>query len=216
MTLAGWKEGTVMQKLTTLIVGLAMLTACASQRPLSTSEQAALTGAALGAGTGALIGNASGKGGSGAAIGAGLGLLTGALIGSAIENERGERGTPPPAAGSSHPPPTGEPADPQGGVPTPTTGTIDPTEGKFVNGTRWRLEVLVDADPQAPQGTSPIVLLPQESREHNLDLGPHRVIATAFVETQFGARTVGRYDRTVQVDPRGSGWALHFGETSFR
>lgn len=205
-----------MQKLTTLIAGLALLTACASQRPLSTSQQGALAGAALGAGTGAIIGNASGHAGSGAVIGAGLGMLTGALVGSAIENQRGEPGTVPPAPGLPQPAPTNQPVEPPNEVPGATTGTIDPTEGKFVNGTRWQLEVLVDADPQAPQGTSPIVLRPQESRNYNLDLGPHRVIATASVETQFGTRTVGKYDRTVQVDPRGSGWTLYFSETSFR
>ncbi|MEE9523017.1 MAG: glycine zipper domain-containing protein [candidate division NC10 bacterium] len=203
-----------MRKLTTLIVALALLSACASQRPLTPREQGALAGVALGAGTGALIGKASGSSGTGAAIGAGLGMLTGALIGEAIENRRGEIGTPSP--GSPQPGAASQPGHWQNGVTTPTSATVDPTGGQLVNGTRWRVEVFVDADPQGLQATSPIVLHPQESRQHNLDLGPHRVIATASVDTQFGTRTIGRYDRTIQVDPRGSGWTLRFTEASFR
>jgi hypothetical protein len=42
------------------------------------------------------------------------------------------------------------------------------------------------------------------------------VVAKALVDTQFGTRTVGRYDRTIQVDPRGSGWTLRFTEADFR
>ncbi len=206
-----------MRKFTTLIAVVALLSACASQRPLSTREQGALTGAALGAGTGALIGNASGgSAGTGAAIGAGLGLLTGALIGGAIENQRGETPYPPPAGGSPQPGAARPPVQQPGGVTSPTTVPVDPTGGQFVNGTRWRVEVFVDADPIALQSATPIVLSPQESRQYNLDLGPHRVIAHAMVDTQFGTRTVGRYDRTIQVDPRGSGWTLQFTETSFR
>lgn len=205
-----------MRKLTTLIAVLALLGACAGQRPLSPREQGALTGAALGAGTGALIGNASGgNAGTAAAIGAGLGLLTGAMIGGAMENQRGETPHPPPTAESPSPEAASPPIEQHGGIASPTT-TIDPTGGQFLNGTRWRLEVFVDADPQALREASPIVLQPQESRQYNLDLGPHRVIAHAMVETQFGTRTVGRYDRTIQVDPRGSGWTLQFTETSFR
>lgn len=201
-----------MRKFIAFIAAVTLLSACASQRPLSTREQGAVTGAALGAGTGAIIGSATGKAGTGAAIGAGLGLLTGAVVGGAIENQRGETAYPPAAPPGGSAPTT----QPQTGYPTPTTVTADPTAGQFVNATRWRLEVIVDADPQALQSTSSLQLNPQESRQHSLDLGPHRVIATAMVDTQFGPRTVGRYDRTIQVDPRGSGWTLRFTEDSFR
>ena len=203
-----------MRRLTVVIATVALLSACA-QRPLTTQEKGAVTGAALGAGTGAIIGGATGSAGAGAAIGAGLGLLTGALIGGAIENERGEAAPMPPArpVASTPPPP---PTPPQAGYPTATGPTIDPTSGQFLNSTRWRLEVFVDTDPQVtPSGTT-ILLNPQESRQYSLDLGPHRVAARALVDTQFGTRTVGRYDRTIQVDPRGSGWTLRFTEADFR
>jgi hypothetical protein len=93
---------------------------------------------------------------------------------------------------------------------------MDPTSGQFLNSTRWRLEVFVDTDPQVTPSGTPILLNPQESRQYSLDLGPHRVTARALVDTQFGPRTVGRYDRTIQVDPRGSGWTLRFTESDFR
>lgn len=198
-----------MRRLTVVIATVALLSACA-QRPLTTQEKGAVTGAALGAGTGAIIGGATGgSAGTGAAIGAGLGLLTGAIIGGAIENERGEAAPMPPARPASTP-------APPAGSPTATASTMDPTSGQFLNSTRWRLEVFVDTDPQAtPSGTA-ILLNPQESRQYSLDLGPHRVVARALVDTQFGPRTVGRYDRTIQVDPRGSGWTLRFTEADFR
>ena len=197
-----------MRRLTIVVAAFALLSACA-QRPLTTQEQGAVTGAALGAGTGALIGSATGKAGTGAAIGAGVGLLTGALIGGAMENERAAAAYPPPAA-------TAPPSQPYAGVPTGTAATVDPTAGQLLNSTRWRLEVYVDADPQAVQGATTILLNPQEARPHYLDLGPHRVVARAIVDTQFGTRTVGQYDRTIQVDPRGRGWTLRFTEADFR
>lgn len=205
----------------------ALLSACA-QRPLSMREQGALTGAALGAGTGALIGSATGKTGTGAAIGAGVGLLTGAIVGGAIEANRGE--PPYAAAVPAQPQPTamGQPTH-QAGYPSPyqtsypspyqtanVPSTPDPTIGQFVNGTRWRIEVFVDGNPEALESSSAILLNPQEARQHNLDLGPHRVIARAYADTQFGTRMVGKYDRTIQVDPRGTGWTLRFGEGDFR
>jgi len=198
-----------MRRLTVVIAAVALLSACA-QRPLTTQEKGAVTGAALGAGTGAIIGSATGSAGTGAAIGAGLGLLTGALIGGAIENERAAAAYPPPAAATTPPP------QPYAGVPTGTAATVDPTAGQLLNSTRWRLEVYVDADPQALQGATTILLNPQEARPSYLDLGPHRVVARAIVDTQFGTRTVGQYDRTIQVDPRGSGWTLRFTEADFR
>jgi tetratricopeptide (TPR) repeat protein len=92
---------------------------------------------------------------------------------------------------------------------------LGPTTGQFVNGTRWRVEVFVDADPQAFQSTPGIVLNPQETRQHSLDFAPHRVIAWAYVDTQFGTRTVGWYDRTLLVDPYATKWTLQFSEADF-
>ena len=207
-----------MRRWLTFIAIPVLLSACA-QRPLSIREQGALTGAALGAGTGALIGSATGKAGTGAAIGAGVGLLTGAIVGGAIEANRGE--TPYTGAVPPQPQPTaaGQPSH-QAGYPSPyqagPSPSADPTVGQFMNGTRWRVEVFVDGNPEALESSSAILLNPQEARQHNLDLGPHRVIARAYVETQFGTRMVGKYDRTIQVDPRGNGWTLRFGENDFR
>lgn len=52
------------------------------------AEDGAVLGAALGAGTGAIIGNQSGHAGEGALIGAGIGALTGAIIGDAVGDSR--------------------------------------------------------------------------------------------------------------------------------
>jgi hypothetical protein len=52
---------------------------------LSHTENGALAGGAIGAGTGALIGNATGHTAGGALIGAGVGSLTGALIGNSAD-----------------------------------------------------------------------------------------------------------------------------------
>ena len=69
--------------------------------------QGALVGGLLGAGTGAIIGEQSGKAGAGTAIGAGLGALGGALVGQALDQQDKKiqqqqyppaTGTPPSAA----------------------------------------------------------------------------------------------------------------------
>lgn len=67
-----------------LVVGL--LAGCES---MNHAEKGALGGGAIGAGTGALIGNAVGHTGAGAVIGAAVGALSGTLIGDSIdESER--------------------------------------------------------------------------------------------------------------------------------
>ena len=50
----------------------------------------ALTGGALGAGTGAIIGSQSGHAGEGALIGGALGALTGGIIGNAMDQQQRE------------------------------------------------------------------------------------------------------------------------------
>lgn len=65
-----------------------------------------MSGALVGAGAGAIIGNQSdGKSGEGALIGAGLGALTGALIGDRVDENRSRRVYGPPASTSTAPPP---------------------------------------------------------------------------------------------------------------
>lgn len=58
---------------------LLIISGCAA--PITTREKGALAGGALGAGTGAIIGNQVGHQGSGALIGGALGALGGGLIG---------------------------------------------------------------------------------------------------------------------------------------
>jgi len=62
-----------------LFVLLTLLHGCAA--PLTTREKGVLAGGALGAGTGAIIGNQIGHQGAGAAIGGAFGALSGGLIG---------------------------------------------------------------------------------------------------------------------------------------
>jgi hypothetical protein len=63
-------------------VPAALTAGCAS---MNNTEGGALAGGALGAGTGAVVGGATGHPGVGAAIGAGVGALTGGLIGHGID-----------------------------------------------------------------------------------------------------------------------------------
>ncbi len=128
----------------------------------------------------------------------------------------GYGGTPPPQGSGSVPPPPG-----YGSAPPPTqqagvTPSGDPTRGQIENATRWRVQVYVDQNPSA-LGSAPFLTLnPGEVLPQNLDIGTHRVVAQAFVETQFGPRPVGQFDRSVQVDPRSSGWSLRITEGDFR
>ncbi len=52
------------------------------------TQKGAMTGGAVGAGAGAIIGNQSGKTGEGALIGAGVGALGGALIGDQVDEHK--------------------------------------------------------------------------------------------------------------------------------
>jgi hypothetical protein len=67
---------------------------------LSHTENGALAGGAIGAGTGALIGNMTGHAGGGALIGAGVGALSGGLIGHAVDDSERKSVA---AAQASHP-----------------------------------------------------------------------------------------------------------------
>ncbi len=60
----------------------------------SKQTQGALLGGALGAASGAIIGNQTGHAGAGTAVGAGLGALAGAVFGNALEEQQYARQTP--------------------------------------------------------------------------------------------------------------------------
>lgn len=203
-----------MRTMSGLIAGLLLVTACAGG-PATTRERGTLTGAVIGAGTGAIIGSQTGNAGAGAAIGGVIGGVTGAILGGAVqEQERPhvEGATLPP---SPQPGPTTYPQQ-QGGISVPGQYTGDPTRGELANATRWRVAVYVDADPGQGNSNASLWLGPNEAQPANLDIGQHRIVARAYVDTQFGQRLVGRYDKTVTVDPRSSGWSLRFGEGDFR
>ena len=45
--------------------------------------------------------------------------------------------------------------------------------------------------------------------------GSHRRVTVATRDTRFGQRTVGRLDRTINLDVRGFGWEMRFNEGDF-
>ncbi len=128
-------------------------------------------------------------------------------------------GEAPPASQMAAPPPPPPPGyGSQPPAPGPQAAGMpagDPTRGQLQNATPWRVLLFIDQDPNNPSGAQPITLNPNEVKPQNLDIGPHRIMAQASVETQFGPRPVGRLDRTIQVDPRGAGWSLRLGEHDF-
>ncbi len=193
-----------------LMAGLLFVSACAGG-PATTREKGTLTGAAIGAGTGAIIGSQRGNPGTGALIGGAIGGVTGAIVGGAIQEQ--EQRVPSVASPPAQPVATGYPQQP--GVSVPGQYLGDPTRGELANATRWRVAVYIDADP-GPQNSTPSVWLgPNEAQPANLDIGQHRIVARAYVDTQFGPRLVGRFDKTIAVDPRSTGWSLRFGEEDF-
>ena len=202
-----------LKTMSVLVTGLFLASACAGG-PATTREKGALTGAAIGAGTGALIGNQTGDAGAGAAIGAAIGGVSGVIVGGAIQEQQQPRVAvvaPPsgPVAPAAYP-------QQQRGVSVPGQYSGDPTRGELTNATRWRVAVYIDVDP-GRKGSNPSLWLgPNEARPANLDVGSHRIVAQAYVDTQFGQRIVGRYDKTIAVDPRSTGWSLRFADTDFR
>ncbi len=71
-----------------LVLGALMFVAGCEAQPLSEREKGTIGGGVLGAGAGALIGNAVGHPGAGALIGGGMGALGGAAIGNEMQNQR--------------------------------------------------------------------------------------------------------------------------------
>ena len=192
------------------MMGLVVMCAGCASGPRATGT---LVGATAGAASGALIGSRIGGGsGNGALIGAGLGALLGMLMGDQLQRKQTDS---PPAA-----PPPGTPRSSTNGSRPPAaedSAKVDPTKGEFINGTIWLLRVYVNpSDPEDLEKITPILLQPVEKVPWGLDVGQHRIVARAYAGTQYGERLVGRFDRTIQIDIRRSGWFLEFGEEDFR
>ena len=198
----------------TFILALILpLVAAGCATPPTPAQQGAIIGAGAGAATGAVVGAATkGSPGTGALLGAIIGGLGGAIAGDIYQQgqqrayEQGRQDAA--RSGVPQPGPGGPPVTGQGPY------APDPTRGEVSNNTRWEVEIHLDQQP-GKLGSPTFVLNPQESRPVNLDIGQHRIIAKAFVTTQFGKRPVGTFDRMVTVDPRSSGWSIRFVETSF-
>ena len=192
-------------------LAVVLLAGCAAGGGETTAK-----GTIIGAGTGALIGAGLGKG-EGAALGALIGGLLGTLFGAEVE--RTQSGTGPLAAPPPPPPPPPPrqwavvtpppPAPPPAGTPVPPP---DPTRGVITNSTPWEVHVFFDLPPGSP---GPLVLRPGGSVPVNLDIGKHRIVAQAFVDTQFGRRLVGTFDQILAVDARMPGWTIRFFEANF-
>jgi hypothetical protein len=176
------------------------------------------TGAVMGAGTGALVGAVtSGRhAGPNAVLGAVIGGLLGALVGETVAHQETRAAAAAPPVVAPPPPPGGQwvvmappPPPPVGAVPAPPP---DPTRGVITNSTPWEVHVFVDAPPGSP---GPLVLRPGQSAPTALDIGKHRIVAQAFVDTQLGRRLVGTFDQILAVDPRAPGWTIRFFEANF-
>jgi hypothetical protein len=198
-----------------------LLAGCATQSGQSPVGEAPLKGGIIGAAGGAMIGAMASGGTSHGARNAGLGALIGGLVGALaaeVVHQRTASAAPPPPP----PPPPAEqwsvvtaptPPPPVGPPPTGNPGRPpDPTMGLITNGTQWEIQVFIDNPPGSP---SPLVLTPGMQAPVVLDIGQHRVVAQAFVDTQLGRRLVGTFDRTLTVDPRAPGWSIHFFPANF-
>ena len=67
---------------------LAMIAGSSRAQSLTTTEEGVIGGAALGAGTGAIVGAGVHHAGKGALIGAGLGAVTGGVVGHELQNQQ--------------------------------------------------------------------------------------------------------------------------------
>jgi hypothetical protein len=212
-----------------------LLAGCATQGGQNPPGEGALKGGIIGAASGGLIGAAASGGhsvGRNLGLGALIGGLVGALAGEVIQQRTASAAptlppppSPAPAAGPPPPPPPPPPSGQWSVVTAPTppppvgpppagspARPPDPTMGVITNGTQWEIQVYIDNPPGSP---SPLVLTPGMQAPVVLDVGQHRVVAQAYVDTQLGRRLVGTFDRTLTVDPRAPGWTIHFFPANF-
>ncbi len=78
----------MMKVLSILLLVVVVFSGC--ETTLNETQTGALTGTAIGAGLGAIIGNQSGHAGAGTAIGAGAGALAGGLMGEGIRRSKNQ------------------------------------------------------------------------------------------------------------------------------
>jgi outer membrane lipoprotein SlyB len=69
------------------LVLLGLLAGSSTAQSLTTTEEGVIGGAALGAGTGAIVGAGVHHAGKGALIGAGVGAITGGVVGHELQNQ---------------------------------------------------------------------------------------------------------------------------------
>jgi outer membrane lipoprotein SlyB len=71
-----------------VLVLLGLMATSSRAQSLTTTEEGVIGGAALGAGTGAIVGAGVRHAGKGALIGAGLGAVTGGVVGHELQNQQ--------------------------------------------------------------------------------------------------------------------------------
>lgn len=177
-------------------------------------------GAGIGAAAGALIGQAAGRNTKSTIIGAAAGGLTGALVGDVVQQQQQKKAKQE-ATEARKQSETQQYQEAESGRRTATTFPsgqyqVDPTAGEFNNNTRWNVRVYVDAPTKDLKNAPQLSLGPNETAPANLDVGEHKVIAIAYVNTQYGERLVGSHESVFHIAPRGQGWKVAFNESSFR
>jgi hypothetical protein len=100
--------------------------------------------------------------------------------------------------------------------PPPPAAAMLRTPGVLVNTTRWPVNVYLDTDPSSP-GVFPLLTLrPGESRQLALVGGQHRIVAQPVAEAGGAALPAGRYDRTIQIEPRDRSFRLQLSAGEFK
>ncbi len=100
--------------------------------------------------------------------------------------------------------------------PPPPAAAMPRTPGVLVNTTRWPVTVYLDTDPSSP-GVFPLLTLgPGEGRQLALIAGQHRIVAQPVAAAAGAAPPAGRYDRTIQIEPRDRSFRLQLTEGEFQ
>lgn len=129
-------------------LGLVILTGCQTPdgRPNRTGS-GALLGGALGAATGAVIGNQSKHAAEGALIGGAVGALAGGAIGNSMDREQPPPPPTPPSPAPARPPPPLAPAQPPTGAPqrspVPPSPPLSPMDIKAMSQAGISDEVII-------------------------------------------------------------------------